>query len=93
MSVTTSTRHESKPPAKFDDCFLGEDCDDLFVENKNAEFPIESPIVHRQVDGRMNNVSFRTFPNRVENWKKTMMEYFSPNKPTVLKSGKVMKII
>ena len=84
---------KTKNPAKFDDCIVGDEFEDLFTDNKNEASSIESPIVHRQIDGKVNNVSFKTVPDRIEIWKRTVLQYFSPNKTTVLKEGAVIKIV
>ena len=51
------------------------------------------PVVHHQIDGKINNVSFRTLPTNIELWTNTVISFFSKENTTVLKDGAVLKVI
>jgi len=53
VSYDGVNRLRVKTPAKFADCAVGDELAELFVENNNESSPIEPPIVHRQVYGRV----------------------------------------
>ena len=67
---------ESKPPAKFDDWVVGDEFINLFHTNK-GDSPFETPTVHCQIDGNVNNVTLRTPSNKIEFWKKVILDFFS----------------
>ncbi|CAG2192386.1 unnamed protein product [Mytilus edulis] len=56
-----------KPPAKFDDCVTGGEIDNAIKNNKNS-------LIHKQCDGRTNNVTFKTEHTEVR--KNVLLSYF-----------------
>jgi hypothetical protein len=46
-----------------------------------------------QSNGKTNNVTFITLPDRIEIWKNAVLHYFGVKKTTLLKEGTVAKII
>jgi len=86
---------EIKPPSKFQDCVTGVDLDILCKDNNEnqGDLEIEKPLHCYQVNGRTNNVTFRTLPDRIDLWKTSIMNFFGQEKTTSLKDGTVLKII
>ena len=84
---------ETKCPSKFRDCVTGDEIENIFrdiIDNNN----LEQPLHCKQIDGKTNNVTFTTLPDRIEIWKNAIHRYFGKEKSTSsLKSGTVIKII
>jgi len=83
---------ETKRPSKFRDCLTGDEIDYIF-KNSNDNEQLEKPVHCLQVDGKTNNVTFTTFPERIEAWKNAIVNYFGEDKTTLLKEGSIIKII
>ena len=83
MPGTRSTKLLSK----FDDCVTGQELDrvmDNEIETKEGE-----PITHLQVDGKTNNITFKT--QDTELWKSALVSHFGSN-TQMLKNNSVVKI-
>ena len=81
---------------QYNDCFTDDEMENLIdneINIENDKISDESPRTHLQGDGKINNVTFQTPPNRIDLWKNTLVNYFSPEKTTMLKNGSVIKII
>ena len=71
-----TTARVSKLPNRYSDCITGYELDEL--ENDIRSECLESPIKHEQVDGKTNNVTFKT--TRTDAWKNAIIDYFGkPN--------------
>ena len=68
----------SKPPAKFDDCVTGGEIDNAIKNNEN-------PLIHKQSDGRTNNVTFKT--EHTEVWKNVLLSHFGNDASHLIKDG------
>ena len=66
----------ARVPSKLQDCFTGDELDLVMSELPNFEQndSIEIPSKHTQVNGEINNVSFKTM--RVEKWIKSHCKLF-----------------
>lgn len=63
----SGSSRETKPSSKFADCIVGDDLEDIFEDtftDTNSDY--ETPVVHHQIDGKINNVSFRTLPTKID---------------------------
>lgn len=90
----SGSSRETKPSSKFADCIVGDDLEDIFEDtftDTNSDY--EMPVVHHQIDGKINNVSFRTLPTKIDLWKNTVISFFGKENTTVLKDGTVLKVI
>lgn len=89
-----ASNRESKPSSKYADCVVGDDLEGLLDDtliDQHSDY--ESPVVHHQVNGKINNVSFRTSTDRIEEWKKAIISFFGKENTTLLKEGTVIKVI
>ncbi|CAC5355282.1 unnamed protein product [Mytilus coruscus] len=68
----------TKPPAKFDDCVTGGEIDNAIKNNENL-------LIHKQCDGRTNNVTFKT--EHTEEWKNVLLSYFGNDASHLIKDG------
>ena len=72
-----SNTRASKPPAKYSDCVTGAELDDI-IRNQSKQ---GDPKVHLQIDGKTNNVTFKT--KELEKWKKAVVNFFGEDKTHV----------
>jgi hypothetical protein len=66
----SGSSRETKPSSKFADCIVGDDLEDIFEDSftdTNSDY--EMPVVHHQIDGKINKVSLRTLHTNIELWK------------------------
>lgn len=94
--ISNMSSRESKPSSKYDDCVTGSDLENaLELENTHGESEsnFETPVPHKQIDGKTNNVSFTTSPDRLEQWKSALINFFGKDSTTTMKNGTVVKII
>ena len=91
---------KTQTPSKYNNCLTGDEIDTLMNEEHEPEsrvspvvtkiMDLEVPQPHPQVDGKINNVTFKT--NRPEKWKQTIMSYFGESRTCLLKEGSVIKV-
>ena len=90
---------ESKQPNRYQDCLLGEDLDELLdngdptaLQNPDEVTDHEKPQKHLQVDGKTNNVSFKT--DRIKVWKAVIINHFGKTKTNIQprRAGEVFKV-
>lgn len=87
---------EIKPPLKFQNCVTGnefDECTDINSNNKYTDCQLEEPMPCHQVNGKTNNVTFRTLPEKIEPWKNAIVQHFGTEKTTFLKEKTVIKIL
>ena len=90
----SGSSRETKPSSKFADCIVGDDLEDIFEDSftdTNSDY--EMPVVHHQIDGKINKVSLRTLHTNIELWTHTVISFFGKENTTILKDGKVLKVI
>ena len=56
----------------------------------HQHYGLWSPPMPPQVDGKTNNVTFKT--NRIDQWKDTIQSFFGESKSCMLKRGSVIKV-
>ena len=78
-----------KMPSKYDECITGDEDINNICEASSE--PIETLNFHNQVDGKTNNVSFKTLPSRIEAWQNSLKSLFGEEK-TSTKNDTVIKI-
>ena len=90
---------ESKQPNRYQDCLLDEDLDELLdngdptaLQNPDEVTDHEKPQKHLQVDGKTNNVSFKT--DRIKVWKAVIINHFGKTKTNIQprRAGEVYKV-
>ncbi|CAG2194614.1 unnamed protein product [Mytilus edulis] len=82
---------EIKPPLKFQNCVTGnefDECTDINSNNKYTDCQLEEPMPCHQVNGKTNNVTFRTLPEKIE-----PCATFWNRKNYLLKGKTVIKIL
>lgn len=73
---------------------IGEnDSQDAHVNSSIVDDQLDSEplITHCKIDGKANNVSFKT--SNVSGWKETIFEHFGASLATSLKDGKVVNVL
>lgn len=84
---------ESKPPSKYADCITGDNLEEFLndsdVNNNMNNLEYRYPIAHHQIDGKTNNVTFSTSPDRIEQCKNAIIQLFGKEKTTLMKDNSV----
>lgn len=65
---------------KLNDYITGEEINSII---EDAENPV--PVIHKQCDGRTNNVTFKT--DHPDDWKKTILTYFGYKSELIADGG------
>lgn len=82
-----SKGRKTRPPAKLQDCLTGIDIDNAFDITET-----EVPITHKQIDGPINNISFKTI--FVKEWESGILRFFENEcKTEVVKSSQKLTVI
>lgn len=95
--MADSRKSKSKIPARYNDCVTGNELDYLIDEDDTQDahenswivddqLDSEPLITHCQIDGKTNNVSFKT--SNVSGWKETILEHFGASLAASLKDEK-----
>lgn len=82
--MTTTRTH--RRPAKFEECITGDDLDEVVNSDE------ESVTVHRQCDGKINNITFKIEAENIDTWKPGIVTFFGESRTTLLNSNRVVKI-
>ena len=90
---------ESKQPNRYQDCLCRDDLDELLdqgdptaLQNSDEVTDYKKPQKHPQVDGKTNNVSFKT--NIIKIWKAVIVSHFGKTKTNIQprRAGEVYKV-
>lgn len=82
--MTTTRTH--RRPAKFEECITGDDLDEVVTSDE------DSVTVHRQCDGKINNITFKIEAENIDTWKHGIVTFFGESRTTLLNSNRVVKI-
>ena len=92
MAPSITETRASKPPNKYDDCYTGDETEHVLNDLSDSEV-YEKPRSHLQVNGKTNNVTFKT--TRTNTWKEVLTSFFGKEKSSVLpkSTGFVVSIV
>ena len=90
-----ASKRNTQTSSKLNDFVTGDEIDNI-IESSNDEMeckPFETPLNHPQINGKINNVTFRTLPSRISIWKTSVINFFGQKRTAYQKGGSVIKVV